>query len=160
MTYQRLSSLHDGVFALVDGDASGDEYVQDLATLDPPPHAIVQWPVGWGIENVVGWAIEADSGVALPGISDRLGRVYGAVADLLTDLKNDNGREGGLKAHYIAHEEIAGEMKRSRNIVQRAELVLEALTRASLDLVEADYRNLVLDQARSRDNCKVYRFQP
>lgn len=158
-TFQRLSSLHRGVFVLVDGDGAGDGYIKALIALMTPPDAIVQWPDGWDIEDAVGWAIEADAEKAIPAIALSLGRDYQATEALLADLKEKNAGQGGLKEHYMAHEDIAGEMKRSSKIVQRAELVLEALTLAALGQVKPGHY-LVLDENRSRENCKVYRFQP
>ena len=160
VTYERLSTLHHGVLVLVDGDAAGDGYVQALVALPAPPRAIVQWPAGWAVEDAVGWAIGADGAVLLPAISQRLGHEFQTIADLIAVLKNDNGREGGLKAHYIAHEEIAGAMKRSGATVRRAEVILDAFTRVALDKVEPGYANLALDTNRAGANCKVYRFQP
>ncbi|MHC1697566.1 MAG: ATP-dependent endonuclease [Geobacteraceae bacterium] len=158
-TYQRLSSLHRGVYVLVDGDKAGDNYMKTLAALQTPPNAIVQWPNGWGMEDVVGWAIEADADVAVPAIALRLNRDYQTLEALLADLKEKSAGKGGLKEHYMAHEDIAGAMKCSSKIVQRAELVLEALTLAALGQVIPGHY-LVTDESRSRVNCKVYRFQP
>jgi len=159
-TYQRLSSLHRGVFVVVDGDAAGDAYVKTLAGLPIPPAAIVQWPEEWEVEDVVRWVIEADPDALIPAIAHTLGRPYQTTAVLLADLKSKNGGEGGLKEHYMAHEDIAGQVKNSAKAVQRAERVLEALTIAALGVVPPEGHCLVVDQARSREKCKVFRFTP
>ena len=158
-TYERLSMLHQGVFALVDGDDAGDGYIKELAALAMPPAAIVQWPIGWGIEDAIGWTIENDPD-ALRDIAERLERTYQSVADLLIDLKSKSAAAGGLKEHYMAHEEIAGAMKSYPKVVQRADLILEALTVAALGQVSLSSSCLVVDPRRSRGNCKVYRFAP
>jgi hypothetical protein len=124
-----------------------------------PPAAIVQWPIGWGIEDAIGWTIENDPD-ALQDIAERLERTYQSVADLLIDLKSKSAAAGGLKEHYMAHEEIAGAMKGYPKVVQRADLILEALTVAALGQVSLSSSCVVVDPRRSRGNCKVYRFAP
>lgn len=158
-TFDRLSTLHQGVFVLVDGDDAGDGYIKELAALESPPATIVQWPKGWGIEEAVAWAIEADPD-ALPAIAERLERKYRDVAALLADLRNKSAATGGLKEHYMAHEEIAGTMKNHPKVVERAESILEALTVAALGQANLKSSRLIADPGRSSAGYKVYRFVP
>jgi putative ATP-dependent endonuclease of the OLD family len=158
-TFERLSTLHQGVFVLVDGDDAGDGYIKDLAALETPPATIVQWPNGWGIEEALAWAIEADPD-ALPAIAERLERTYRDVAALLADLRNKSAATGGLKEHYMAHEEIAGAMKNHPKVVERTESILEALTVAALGQANLTSSRLIADPGRSSYSCKVYRFVP
>ena len=81
----------------------------------------------------------------LPQISKRVNRDFSSVADLISALKN--GTAGGLKFHYMAHEEIAGVIKRSQVCVQRAEVILETLTRAALGRSDA-FAHLAIDDSR------------
>ena len=158
VTYGRLASLHPDVVVLVDGDDAGDGYITSLLACEPQPAAIIQWPDGWTVEDAVGWALEAEGVDLLVDIQARLERSFADYADLVDKLKNDKGAEGGLKSHYMAHEEIAGAMKRSAPCVQRVEVVLEALCRAALGEV-GDFAHLVVDGERSGATCAVYRFR-
>jgi putative ATP-dependent endonuclease of the OLD family len=160
ITFERLRCLHSGVFALVDGDVDGDGYVTELIGCAPPPTAVIQWPAGWTMENAVEWVLVAGGEtVLLPKIRERLDREFGSLGELTAALKNKDGRTGGLKAHYMAHEEIAGVMRSSEPCVHRVELLLEALTRAALREHEG-FTRLAVDANRSTDKMKVYRFRP
>ena len=159
ITFERLRSLHPAVAVLLDSDQREDEHLAAILTSDPPPFAIIQWPEGWTIEDAVHWVLAPGEAEILPEIRRRLNHQYATLADLRTALKNDDGRAGGLKAHYMAHEEIAGAIKASALCVGRAEVVLDTLARAVLRQHEGS-RHLHLDLRRSRHEVKVYRFQP
>ena len=158
VTYERIRSLHPNVLVLVDGDSAGDGYVRDLLKLGLPPSTIVQWPKGWTIEDLVGWVIEEDEPAVLTEVCDRLERPYDSTADLVAEMKIP-GRDGGLKDHYMAHEDIAGAIKKSPACVRRAELLLEALTRAALHS-HGTFEHLILDASLSCEEAHVYRFHP
>jgi putative ATP-dependent endonuclease of the OLD family len=157
-TFEKLRTLHQDVLVLVDGDNAGDGYVNDLLGCVPPPIYVVQWPSQWSIEDVVGWVLAADETKLLLEISRRLVREFSSLAHLTSALKNPEGAAGGLKSHYVAHEEIAGAIKKSEASVHRAEVVLETLTRAALGKHEG-YRYLDVDHSRSTDSVIVYRVR-
>jgi hypothetical protein len=160
VTYERLAGLHDRVFALVDGDDAGNDYVGHLLGCNPPPRVVVQWVDGWAIEDAVTWAIDAGGQVLFEDIQERLNRQFVDLPALREALANDNGAEGGLKSHYMAHEEIANAMKASEPCVVRVEQLLEGLCRAALGMHE-DFPLLVVDSDRSvGEQCTVYRFEP
>jgi hypothetical protein len=54
-------------------DADGGAYALALAALSNRPEAIVQWPVDWTIENVVGWIVAAGGAPAIARIQSGLG---------------------------------------------------------------------------------------
>ncbi len=157
VTYERLRSLHPHIMALLDGDAAGNDYVADLLACSPPPLSILQWPDGWTIEDTVAWTIAADDPGVLPQIRERLEWGFADLAELVQALKNEDGRTGGLKAHYMAHEEIAGALRASVPCVERARLVLEALCRAALG-VDTGFAHLQPDENRTTGETKVVRF--
>ena len=159
VTFERLRTLHAHVAALVDGDPAGDGYVNDLLACDPPPCCVMQWPSGWAVENALRWTLDADAAVLLPEINSRLGRTYQSLDELVAALKNGDGRNGGLKAHYMAHEDIAGAMRRSVACVQRVEQLLEAVTRGVLGRFEG-FGHLEMDESRSGNGVTVCRFRP
>ncbi len=157
VTFERIRSLHDHVAVLVDGDPAGDGYVTDLLACAPPPCCIMQWPTGWTVEDSVRWALDADAARLLTEINTRLEREFQSLDELVAALKSDDGRTGGLKAHYMAHEDIAGVMRKSEACVARAEKLLEAVTRALLDRLD-DFEHLEVDEPRSGGGITVYRF--
>lgn len=159
VTYERVSSLHDHVGVLVDGDPAGDGYVADLIGCSSLPCCVMQWPTGWAIEDAVRWTLDADADVLLSKINVRLDRQFQSLDELVATLKNTSGQTGGLKAHYMAHEDIAGAMRMSGLCVQRVERLLEAVTRAMLGRLD-DFEHLEFDEVRSRDGMAVYRFRP
>ncbi len=155
VTFERLSRLHEDVFALVDGDPEGDGYVKQFLSCEPAPSVILQWPEDWTIEDVVGWAIGGDTDV-LSDIEERLGRKFERVPNLVAALKNPDGRDGGLKFHNVAHEEIAAAMKSCPLIVRRAERLLGALVAAALGKTDGA-SDLVVDPSRSTQKTSVCR---
>lgn len=157
VTFDRLRNLHDHVGVLVDGDSAGDSYVTEILACNPKPCCVIQWPTGWTIEDAVRWTIDADSSL-LSEINIRLDRQFASLDDLVDALKNTSGQAGGLKSHYMAHEDIAGVMRKSAPCVRRAELLLEALTRAMLGQLDG-FQHLELDQTRSGNITTVCRFR-
>jgi putative ATP-dependent endonuclease of OLD family len=158
VTFESLRELHGGLIALVDGDRAGDQYVADLVAATPPPRSILQWPVDWTIENAVEWCLAAGPATLLVEINTRLSQAFGSLPELTAALKSDNGRNGGLKGHYLAHEDVAAAMKSHSQCVARAEAVLEALSRAAL-YEDAGFARLAAD-ARTTQDTRVMRFQP
>jgi predicted ATPase len=59
-TFDLLQKVHPSIICLVDGDAAGSVYANQLAALPAPPANIIQWPSGWVLEDVVSWIVEAD----------------------------------------------------------------------------------------------------
>lgn len=159
LTYECIRGLHDHVGVLVDGDHAGDRYIAELLTCKLPPTAIVQWPAGWVIEDAVRWTLDADPTTALRDVNARLDREFSSLDELVGSLKSDIGQAGGLKTHYMAHDDIAAAMRTSKRCVERVELVLEGLTRALLCKVD-DFEYLEKDMTRSRSEVILWRFRP
>jgi putative ATP-dependent endonuclease of OLD family len=157
VTFERLRILHDHVGVLVDGDSAGDGYVAELLACNPKPCCVMQWPIGWAIEDAVRWTLDADANNLLAEINGRLDRQFQSLDELVAALKNTSGQVGGLKAHYMAHEDIAGAMRRSRPCVQRVERLLEAVTRAALGRLDG-FEHLEFDAVRSREDVVVCLF--
>ena len=61
--YEHLTNIHPSVFCLFDGDQQGNNYVAGLCRSRLPPRVIVRWPLGWTIEAVIGWIVDADPGI-------------------------------------------------------------------------------------------------
>jgi putative ATP-dependent endonuclease of the OLD family len=101
--YDHLRSVHPALFCLFDGDPAGDDYVAGCCRLQHPPKTIVRWPVGWSIEHMIGWIVEADptvlneTALAAAGVPQRPN-------ELVTALT------GRLKTNEIVHAQIVDAM--------------------------------------------------
>jgi len=123
-TFERLANARSGVAVLVDGDSAGDTYVKNLLKLSPSPLAVLQWPTGCAIEEVVYSIIAPDWTAISSDIGDEIDGV--TTAEDLRDrlkLKSPNG----LKDNYLAHEVIASAIRRSKDARSRAAAVLDAI---------------------------------
>lgn len=157
-TFEQIRTLRNGIFLIVDGDVAGNKYIAELIKCKPAPFAILQWPQGWAIEDVIKWILEAGNDTVLKAVNQRISAEFNSLEDLTVALKNPNGRSGGLKQHYIVHEEIAGVMRTSSSCVRRAELVLEAVVRTALERL-GDFKNIEVDESRTITGCTIYQFR-
>jgi hypothetical protein len=147
-TTRVLRTLRPGVVAVVDGDADGTAYASALAALSNRPEAILQWPVDWTIENVVGWIVAAGGATAIAGIQGGLGPNWpvATVAELVTLLRTPNDLHAkvfGLKEDIVAHEVILDAIREIPACVARASAVCECLVRVALG--EPHARALLID---------------
>lgn len=135
-TVGRIGLLRDRVVALVDGDKPGDEYAQKLVALGRPPSAIIQWPFGWTIEDVVKWIMEPGGSSLLSALKAELDHVSFASFEELRDLlRTENDRKKGttgLKQDHVTHEAIVAVMEHHATVRGRAAEVCEALVRVAL----------------------------
>src|SRR3546814_16192812 len=91
-----LNVIHPSLTCAVDGDAAGNDYIATCCGLQAPPAAIVRWPDGWAIENVIGWIVEADVAILQNGDLEAAGVPQNAV-DFVTSLS------GPMKKDEILH---------------------------------------------------------
>ena len=103
--YEHLTNIHPSVFCLFDGDQQGNNYVAGLCRSRLPPRVIVRWPLGWTIEAVIGWIVDADPGIlasadliakGVPQTSVEL------VAALGANLKTDEIVHGSIADAFIS----------------------------------------------------------
>ena len=59
-THRLMQRLHKHVCCLVDGDAAGLDYADQLRQGAAPPCAIIRWNDGAMIEDAIGWILNAD----------------------------------------------------------------------------------------------------
>jgi DNA primase len=156
-TFQRLSALRADITVLVDGDKTGMDYAKKLLKDATKPRCVIHWPADWGIEDVVGWILEADEATVLPKINQYVQPAAANLANLLQRMKKDT-KSGGLKTDYLAYQEIAGAIRDSEKCVQRVRLVLGALRDAAQNRI-ATNANLEKDGVSSND-CSVVRWKP
>ena len=154
VTVEKLAPLRTGIVALVDGDPAGDQYVKQLLELSAGPDAIVQWPAGWTIEDIVGWCF-ADGTDVLDEVRDGVGASWSFknVAELVALLRTKNdtvAKTWGLKEDVVAHDAIAGVLREHR--ATRVAELLDALVSAALG---QGHSRLVLVEGS-----RVRRFSP
>ena len=56
--FDALRTLRSGLVPLVDGDAAGDEKIQQIRKLESVPGIILQWRDGWAMEDAIGWILK------------------------------------------------------------------------------------------------------
>lgn len=130
------------VVPLVDGDGAGDGYAKDIAATSGLAEAVVQWPTGWTIEDVVGWIVDAGGKDGVGAISTALDGAwaFNTAADLALILKAKNDTKAGtkgLKEDMIAHDAIIASLSVASRA--RAALVLDALTSIALGVAHPNY---------------------
>lgn len=131
-TFEVLRDLHATVIALVDGDAAGIGYTDELVKLKTAPTIIIRWPNAWSIEDVVGWILSADESATLAALRDVIQPAPASVAELVVRLKSVNRSIGGLKQDHIAYEGIADAIARTPTCVARSRTLLNAISELAL----------------------------
>jgi hypothetical protein len=153
-TVAKIKQIRPGVVALVDGDAAGNRYVQDLLKLANPPEHILQWPEGWMIEDVIGWVLGSEQDIVASVKLDRPD-APDSIAGIVEWLKKPTN-EGGAKTDILAYEAVAGAILRCEPAKSRARKLLEAF----IELVYASQPaiRLKIDTSRTTTSIKVWRI--
>jgi putative ATP-dependent endonuclease of the OLD family len=99
-THRLMARLHERVCCLVDGDAQGLLYVNDLQNVASPPTSIIRWNDGAMIEDAVGWILLASEADALGKLSEMSPTPPTTVADVVVYLKTK-------KMDIVAYELVA-----------------------------------------------------
>lgn len=154
-TYERLRRLRAGIVPLVDGDAEGDEKIRQLQRMSLPPEVIIQWPVGWTVEDVVGWVLKGDLAV-VPELKARVECKFADIDALVALFKIKTGSRR-LKTDYLAYENVAAVVGDHEACLARAKALLEALALASMGRY-GDSPVIKRENARSTDKCLVVRL--
>ena len=129
-TVEALARLHPQLCALVDGDATGQQYVVDLLALEVQPLRIVRWPDGWTIESVIGWVMEADEAASIAALAASFATQPMTVADLVAQLKSEDRGAGGLKGDLVAYESVADVISQIDACCERVRTLLNGLSDA------------------------------
>jgi energy-coupling factor transporter ATP-binding protein EcfA2 len=145
-TFKLLRAVHPSVVCLVDGDDAGDGYVTALSALDEPPAAIIQWPNGWEMENVIAWMVEADPTILSDEQLVEAG-VPPTVADFLEKLVEK-------KTDEVMHGLLADAMLNSAACVTRVRHVLRVV--AGVCAGRADAENVATCKDMENSTTKVW----
>ena len=146
-TAQLVAAVRGGVAALVDGDGAGDGYITELLSIASPPAVILQWAKNFAIEEMLIWLLEPLPEEQFAALSSVLPQPAASLDDLLVLLrtKRSSTSPAGLKADYLAYEEIARFVRDCDPCASRAATLLAAihdvLTSGQSERFETDSRS-------------------
>jgi predicted ATP-dependent endonuclease of OLD family len=106
--FKLLANAHSNVFCLIDGDAEGLRYIENLKKLEIKPRRILRWLNNFTIEDVIGQLLKTDESYFLPKLTDLIGdKCILSIEDFIGLLKLPHrNNNGGRKDDYLLHEEI------------------------------------------------------
>ena len=150
-----LYGVHGRIGALVDGDQAGNDHLTELLTGDVPS-AIVQWPQGWAMEQLIGWVVEADNAILTNPELLEIGMPQ-TVAEAVDELGR-NTNAGGLKGNLVVMEALTNAICQSEACRTRVKTALDALHDAIRGTGE-DNQNLQQHPA-STEVTNIWIFEP
>ena len=127
---EMLSKAHPQTVALVDGDAEGTRYADALDEPGAGAKAVLCWPGGWTIEDVVGWIVEADEQQVMARLNEDLAVAPGDRQTLVRLLKTAAREEHGIKGDGVAYEIIANAVSERPLCRARTRALLHAMAEA------------------------------
>lgn len=119
-TQRLMTRLHQRVCCLVDGDAAGLGYADQLQQEAAPPSAIIRWHDGAMIEDAIGWILEADEAVVVEKLAEISPQALASSADIVAYLK-------AKKMDIIAYESLADAIATTQACRGRAADLLSGL---------------------------------
>lgn len=140
--FKAMARLHARCCCLVDGDAAGLVYVNNLKALPQRPLAIIRWHDGAEIEDAVGWILSADDDGVLPELI-KIDPSTRTVADFVLYLKSK-------KVDLVTYESLAEVISSSPACRERAADLFGSLGSAAANV--ANPRFALIDN--------VWVFQP
>ena len=143
-THALLAGVHQCVCCLVDGDAAGQGYVEQLKATQPPPAAIVRWQDGAMMEDTIGWILMADEPAVIPVLDQLTQPPPQTTADVVTWLK-------AHKMDIISYEAVADAIANNVACRARAAELFSGLASACAGIVTARFH---------LDDAGVWVFQP
>src|SRR5690606_9151666 len=99
-THKLMRRLHKRVCCLVDGDAAGLDYVDQLRQDAEPPSEIIRWHDGAMIEDAIGWILDADELTVVGKLAEITTQTPTSRAEVVAYLKTK-------KMDIIAYESLA-----------------------------------------------------
>lgn len=119
-TQRLMRRLHQRVCCLVDGDAAGLAYADQLRQEAAPPSAIIRWHDGAMIEDAIGWILDADEAVVVAKLAEISPQPPTSSADIVAYLKSK-------KMDIIAYESLADAIATTQACRARAADLLSGL---------------------------------
>jgi len=99
-THRLMIRLHKNVCCLVDGDADGLRYINELAASPTPTAAVIRWHDGAMIEDAIGWILAADEATIVEKLAELSQMPPNSAMAVVTYLK-------AKKMDLIAYESVA-----------------------------------------------------
>lgn len=152
-TFALVSAVHVRPCILMDGDADGRRYFDEVKTSNPPPHCAVFWPQGWAMEHVVSWIAGADEAAMLAALGTALGTSFANDQALTTHLLNQ-------KSYAPTHESTAIILMGNAACRARAAQLLNALCAVLREPANASTPLFTRISADSTAEMHVFRFVP
>ena len=156
-TYITLAACHPRVACMVDGDDAGKGYVAGLSALDDPPAAVIRWPDGWAIEDMICWLADHDWETVAKGLADLPGGSPDGLANFRTVLQI-KGKAGGIKADTVAYRTVVEAMMASNIVMAETASLLAAMAGCLRSGVAKG--TFVKDAAASTERTSVFVFAP
>jgi len=94
-----------------------------------PHRLILQWSVGWGLKDAIGWIAEASHAV-IPPIAESLGHTVATATEFVALLKTPTNASG-LKGDFVAYELIIASLAEEIACLARMRLLMQHLAAAS-----------------------------
>ncbi len=157
LTVKTLAACHPRVAAVVDGDVAGKGYAGELAALPQPPAAVLRWPDGWAVEDVVAWLAEGDWEKVKAGLVDLPGGPPPDAAGLRIMLLS-KPKDGGIKADSVAYRTVVEAIMGSPEVMSNAARFLSEIA-ATLRSGGAA-ASFARDEALSTERTSVFVFAP
>lgn len=144
-TQKLMRRLHKRVCCLVDGDAAGLDYVDQLRQDVEQPSEIIRWHDGAMIEDAIGWILDADELTVVGKLVEITTQPPTSIAEVVSYLKMK-------KMDIIAYESLAEAIATTPACRERAADLLNGLACACAG--DKDTQRFV------RDKDDVWVFQP
>lgn len=119
-THRLMQRLHRRVCCLVDGDAAGLDYADQLRHEAAPPSAIIRWNDGAMIEDAIGWILNADDPTVVGKLAEISPQPPASTAAVVAYLK-------AKKTDIIAYESLAEAIATTPSCRARAADLLSGL---------------------------------
>lgn len=152
-TFAIINRVHTQPCILLDGDAAGRGYFDELKTSSPPPRGVVFWPRGWAMEHVVTWIARADEEGMLTELGAALGTTF-ACAQTLTEYLLTK------KSYAPTHETVAVTLMNNKACQTRAANLLDALCDVLREPPSANTQLFTRVQSDSTAIMHVFQFSP
>lgn len=119
-THRLMIRLHKNVCCLVDGDADGLRYINELAASPTPTAAVIRWHDGAMIEDAIGWILAADEATIVEKLAELSKTPPNSAVAVVTYLK-------AKKMDLIAYESVAEAIATTPACRERAADLLSGL---------------------------------
>lgn len=153
-TFEALRHVHPNLVPLIDGDAAGNGYLNELLGLTFPPKTVIRWANTQMLEHILCWIV-AGAPAVLPSLGPWFPRAPGSEGDLLDSLCKKS-TEGGVKADLVAYEGIVGAIAETKECLERLSALLNAI--ATVCIGQTDGVTLFRKDAVSTTKTSVFTF--